>query len=793
MGDRTPRAADADPGAAQVPPDHLGVPGLATPDPPSAPAPCRPQDLGAFELTQRDGAARLGRLHTRHGLLTTPALLPVVNPNLRTIAPRRMWDTFGVRGLITNSYVIWKHDHLRSTALMEGVHALLDFPGVVMTDSGTFQAYVYGDVEVEVEEIVAFQRAMGVDIATMLDVFGKPDEPLEVLEAAVATTAARGPASLAAAKALAFQRFGPEESSLRWEVEADDWRTAGFAMPGHEGGMSMTGEWPSVLLNGPVQGGPHPGLRRRSGEAMGALGFDVHPVGGIVPLMEQQRYRELAAIVLAAKAGLPAGRPVHLFGCGHPQLFPLAVALGADLLDSAAYALFARDGRLLSAEGTLRLSELEHWPQSSPAVWGRTPAEVRALGKHDRTRLLAEHNLWVTMGEIERCRQAVHEGRIWELVEQRSRAHPALREAYAWLAGHGDAPATMQLHVAGTGDGIDEAEALRREGRAELVTSSTPVRDGGLLWNGRDTLDRPYVAHARRLLHGRWRAWPEADGEVVILTGVQPPYRRHLAMQVRGLAATRPGAHLLLHTPLGLLPWTLEDLDPWSHIQAPDRAWSELPMPDVLEPQLAMLGLDGREVHIVHAEEVDALAVLGGGGSTADEGALQAAQDRLDRLMVRDKVALFCGVDPAATWPRLADAALVRNREGRVKNVLDRDGIHLCSPRLMDGGLSLTAHGARWLDGLRAAATEAHPGLARVAVTEDAVPFVSDGRSVFCGFTGAVDAHLVPGLPCVVTGPDGGLLAHGTARHTARELATFRKGVAVKVREAVPNLTESSD
>ena len=144
-----------------------------------------------FEVIARDGAARIGRLHTAHGHLNTPALLPVVNPNLRTIEPREMWERYGVDALIANSYVIWKHDDLRETALADGIHSMLDFPGVVVTDSGTFQSYVYGDVEVEVSEIVEFQRDIGVDIGTMLDVFGRPDMSREELEECVDETARR--------------------------------------------------------------------------------------------------------------------------------------------------------------------------------------------------------------------------------------------------------------------------------------------------------------------------------------------------------------------------------------------------------------------------------------------------------------------------------------------------------------------------------------------------------------------------------------------------------------------------
>ena len=70
------------------------------------PKKCREQDLGLFEITHRDGSARIGKLHTKHGIITTPMLLPVINPNLRTIEPREMWDSFGVDALITHSYVI---------------------------------------------------------------------------------------------------------------------------------------------------------------------------------------------------------------------------------------------------------------------------------------------------------------------------------------------------------------------------------------------------------------------------------------------------------------------------------------------------------------------------------------------------------------------------------------------------------------------------------------------------------------------------------------------------------------
>ena len=74
--------------------------------------------------------AKLGWVNytPQHGIVETPCLLPVINPNIRTIEPREMWDKYGIQALITNSYVIWKHEKLKSVATKEGVHSLLDYP-----------------------------------------------------------------------------------------------------------------------------------------------------------------------------------------------------------------------------------------------------------------------------------------------------------------------------------------------------------------------------------------------------------------------------------------------------------------------------------------------------------------------------------------------------------------------------------------------------------------------------------------------------------------------------------------
>lgn len=129
-----------------------------------------------FEIKDRDAAGRICRFTTKHGTVTTPTLLPVINPNKMIITPKEMKRLFGTEMVITNSYIIKKDKKLREKAIEKGVHNLIDFDGSIMTDSGTFQSYVYGNIKIDPLEIVEFQRDIGSDVGTILDIFGTPGQ-----------------------------------------------------------------------------------------------------------------------------------------------------------------------------------------------------------------------------------------------------------------------------------------------------------------------------------------------------------------------------------------------------------------------------------------------------------------------------------------------------------------------------------------------------------------------------------------------------------------------------------------
>jgi len=348
-----------------------------------------------FELRDADAGGRIGELTVPRAGVTveTPALLPVVNPNLQTVTPAQLESEFGAEILITNSYIIRNTDDLRERALSEGLHDMLAFHGAIMTDSGSFQLAEYGEIDVTTREILSFQHDIGSDIATPVDVPTPPDVDRERAESELEAT----------------------EEALA-DAEAVD-----------------TGE---MLVNAPVQGSTYPDLREAAARHAYGTDLDVFPVGAVVPLMNDYRYDDVVEAVMAAKRGLGANAPVHLFGAGHPMMLALAVAMGCDLFDSAAYALYARDDRYLTVRGTRHLDDLSHFPCSCPVCASHTPEEVADRPADERERLLAEHNLHVTFEELRRIKAAIRDGELLELVETRARSHPRMLDGYRTLLDH---------------------------------------------------------------------------------------------------------------------------------------------------------------------------------------------------------------------------------------------------------------------------------------------------------------------------------------------------------------------
>ncbi len=453
----------------------------------------------SFEIKQKDLLGRIGKLKTKSGAVETPLLYPVINPSVQLVTPKKLKETFGFEAIITNAYILRKR--YQNKPIEEGLHKFLGYDGAVMTDSGAYQILVYGEVEVSQKEIVAYQEAIGSDIATMLDIPTGWKITKEQAQATVDETLRRA------------------KDFFKTKMRDD------------------------MLWVGPVQGGRHLDLVAKSAAEMGKLPFQIHALGSPTEVMESYRYDVLADMILTAKKGLPVDRPLHLFGAGHPSMFSLAVALGCDLFDSAAYALYAREDRYMTENGTWRLEELDYFPCCCPRCSTETPSELGKKLKKEREVFLAEHNLYVCMAELKRIKQAIREGRLWEHTEMRVHGHPALLSALKRLREHAD---FLEAH-------------------------SPAVKGSGFFYFDSVGLVRPEITHYRKRLTERYN--PPQDAKVLFLvpqTRNKPfhkaPEFKKIRQLMRSLGEELTGKiHICVYAaPFGIIPLELDEIYPLS-------------------------------------------------------------------------------------------------------------------------------------------------------------------------------------------------------------------------------------
>ena len=348
----------------------------------------------SFEIREKDLLARIGKLKTKSGTVETPLLFPVINPVIQPIPPRKLQEDFGCDALITNAYILKKR--FKNQPVEEGLHKFLNYDKVIMTDSGAYQILVYGDIEISPTEIVHYQESINTDIATILV----------------------WPTGWKVSRAHAEQTVNEtlKRAGELFKIKRRD----------------------DILWVGPVQGGKFLDLIAKSAVEMGKMPFQIYALGSPTEVMESYHFDVLVDMIMTAKANLPIEKPLHLFGAGHPLIFALAVALGCDFFDSAAYAIYARENRYMTEYGTVRLGELEYFPCACPKCSKTTPKEVMEMSQRERQVFLAEHNLYVCLAELKRIKQAIKDGRLWEHMELRAHGHPALLQALKKLKKYED-------------------------------------------------------------------------------------------------------------------------------------------------------------------------------------------------------------------------------------------------------------------------------------------------------------------------------------------------------------------
>ncbi len=314
-----------------------------------------------FEVLKTDPTgARLGRLTTPHGVIDTPAFMPVGTQGTVKGLTQQALSDLGVQILLGNTYHLYLRPGHERIRRLGGLHRFMSWPGAILTDSGGFQVFSLADLRKVSDEGVTFrshldgsehfltpeksieiQQALGSDIAMVLDECIEYPADHERAAAAVKRT-------------------------TEWARRCRDYArpdSIGASAPKESGRAIADAITPGQVLFAIVQGGTHADLRRESARQLVDLDFPGYAVGGLAVGEPHALSCEMAAV---ATAELPADRPRYLMGVGFPEQLADYVKCGIDMMDCVLPTRNARNGCLFTSAGRINIKNAIHADDSRP-------------------------------------------------------------------------------------------------------------------------------------------------------------------------------------------------------------------------------------------------------------------------------------------------------------------------------------------------------------------------------------------------------------------------------------------
>jgi queuine tRNA-ribosyltransferase len=300
-------------------------------------------DAFSFRLIATDGAARRGEIATPHGLVRTPAFMPVgTQATVKGLTPEMVRET-GADILLGNTYHLMLRPGAERIAALGGLHRFMNWPLPILTDSGgfqvmslselrkideikgvTFRSHVDGAmVELSPERAIEIQMLLGADIAMQLDECIKLPNARAELERAM-------------------------RLSVSWAERCKR------AFEGAPAGRALFGI---------VQGGDDGGLRAQSARALIDIGYQGYAIGGLAVGEPQE---VMLKIVSETASQLPADRPRYLMGVGTPDDLIEAVARGIDMFDCVLPTRNGRHGAAFTRFGAINLANARHRDDPRP-------------------------------------------------------------------------------------------------------------------------------------------------------------------------------------------------------------------------------------------------------------------------------------------------------------------------------------------------------------------------------------------------------------------------------------------
>jgi len=353
----------------------------------------------SFRLIATDGAARTGEIATAHGMVRTPAFMPVGTQAAIKGVHHDDVRASGADIMLGNTYHLMLRPSAERVAALGGLHAFMRWPLLILTDSGgyqvmslsalrkvaeegvTFRSHIDGAmVELTPERATEVQILLGSDIAMQLDeCVGLPAERAEIERAM--------------------------QLSLRWAERCK--RAFERALPGR-------------ALFGIVQGGDDQSLREASARALTGIGFDGYAIGGLAVGETQE---VMLKIVGDTAPVLPADWPRYLMGVGTPSDILGAVARGIDMFDCVLPTRNGRHGLAFTRFGPINIKNAQHAEDPRPLdAQSRCPAarefsraylhHLFKAGEALGGTLLSIANLYYYQDLMAGAREAIAKGRF---------------------------------------------------------------------------------------------------------------------------------------------------------------------------------------------------------------------------------------------------------------------------------------------------------------------------------------------------------------------------------------------
>ena len=305
-----------------------------------------------FELltTDRQSKARQGRLTTAHGVIETPAFMPIgTQGSVKGVSPRELHE-INAQIILGNTYHLFVRPGLDVIKHFGGLHNFMNWDGPILTDSGGYQIFSLAKLRKITDDGVEFQNHLDGARA-----FISPEVAMEIQ------------AALGGDIAMALDECVPypceydyaaqsAEMTTRWAKRCLEWkrRNGETAKRGFAG--SPDGRFVDSMLFGIVQGATFDDLRKQSAQTIVELDFDGYAIGG-VSVGEPEE--EMMRAVESAEPFLPRDKPRYAMGLGTPPQMLEMIARGMDMFDCVLPTRLARNGTAFTAAGTLNLKNAE--------------------------------------------------------------------------------------------------------------------------------------------------------------------------------------------------------------------------------------------------------------------------------------------------------------------------------------------------------------------------------------------------------------------------------------------------